>query len=212
MQIPSELLEKLLLSMLIGGIIGAEREFRSKSAGFRTMMLISMGATLFTMVSLDFGGNSTADRIASNIVVGIGFVGAGVIFVAADSRVNGITTAATIWVTASLGMAIGAGKEKLAIIACIMVLVILLIFTRIEDMIERRNQIRTYRIVCLFENTTLHRYEDLFRVHHLRHKRSRQTKSGDMITGEWLVQGSESSHRACVKDILLDERVKEFIF
>ncbi len=64
MQIPSELLEKLLLSMLVGGIIGAEREFRSKSAGFRTMMLISMGATLFTMVSLDFGGNSTADRIA----------------------------------------------------------------------------------------------------------------------------------------------------
>src|ERR1700753_837775 len=101
---------KLILAVVVGGLIGAEREYRSKSAGFRTLTLICIGATLFTILSELIGTHGAPARIASNVVVGIGFVGAGVIFKGdAHSKVSGITTAAMIWVTAALGMAIGAG-------------------------------------------------------------------------------------------------------
>ena len=108
MQLPEDIILKLIFSVIIGGLIGAEREYRSKSAGFRTLTMICIGATLFTVFSELIGAKNSPDRIASNVVVGIGFVGAGVIF-KGDNRVNGITTAAMIWVTAALGMAIGAG-------------------------------------------------------------------------------------------------------
>ena len=90
-----EILARFLLAALWGGIVGIERQYRSKSAGFRTMIMISMGACFFTMMSIWIGQANNPDRIASNIVTGIGFLGAGVIF-RGDNRVNGITTAATI--------------------------------------------------------------------------------------------------------------------
>jgi putative Mg2+ transporter-C (MgtC) family protein len=89
------LLLQLLMVIVVGGLIGAEREYHSKNAGFRTMILICLGSFLFTTFSIHISGSSS-DRIASNIVTGIGFLGAGVIF-KSDNRINGITTAATIW-------------------------------------------------------------------------------------------------------------------
>ncbi len=80
MHLPEEIIWKIILSIIIGGLIGAEREYRSKSAGFRTLTLICVGATLFTVFSQLIGAPGNPDRIASNIVTGIGFVGAGVIF------------------------------------------------------------------------------------------------------------------------------------
>ena len=77
MDLPPHIIEKLLLSLLVGGLIGAEREYRSKSAGFRTLTLICLGATLFTIFSQLIGAPGNPDRIASNIATGIGFVGAG---------------------------------------------------------------------------------------------------------------------------------------
>ncbi|MGZ3955921.1 MAG: MgtC/SapB family protein, partial [Flavisolibacter sp.] len=102
------LLLRLLMVIAVGGLVGAEREYRSKSAGFRTMILICLGSFLFTTFSKTIGGASP-DRIASNIVTGIGFLGAGVIF-KSDNRVNGITTAATIWAVAALGMGVATGE------------------------------------------------------------------------------------------------------
>src|ERR1700744_4735213 len=94
----TDVLLKLILAVLVGGAIGAEREYRSKSAGFRTLTLICLGATLFTILSQLIGVRGAPERIASNVVVGIGFVGAGVIFKGdVHSKVNGITTAAMIW-------------------------------------------------------------------------------------------------------------------
>lgn len=113
------LIERLLLVILVGGLIGAEREWRSKSAGFRTMILICLGSFLFTTFSILIG-NSTNDRIASNIVTGIGFLGAGVIF-KSDNRINGITTAATIWATAALGMGIADGAYALVLISTVLI-------------------------------------------------------------------------------------------
>src|SRR6267142_2540212 len=171
MVVTQDILLKLVLSIVIGGVLGAEREYRSKSAGFRTLTLICLGATLLTMFSQLIGGSGNPDRIASNIVTGIGFVGAGVIFKGdSTSKVNGITTAAMIWVTAALGMTVGAGYWLLAVLATGMVLVVLFVFSLLEDRIDRANQLRKYRIVCPFENETLHRYEVLFKSHHLRFK------------------------------------------
>ncbi len=204
------------MAMIVGGLIGAEREYRSKSAGFRTLTLICLGACFFTVLSLLIGAEHAPERIASNVVVGIGFVGAGVIFKgdsSSHSKVNGITTAAMIWVTAALGMGIGAGYKLISFLACLLVLVVILLFSILEGWIDRMNQIRNYRIVCNFENETLHRYEELFQKHHLRFRRSRQSKtSADVIDGEWIVQGTEQDHRHCIHEILRDPAVKAFEF
>ena len=99
---------KLLTAVLVGGLIGIEREYSSKAAGFRSITLICIGSTLFTILSQHLGSNGNADRIAANIITGIGFIGAGVVFKDGFS-VTGITTASSIWATAALGMAIGSG-------------------------------------------------------------------------------------------------------
>jgi putative Mg2+ transporter-C (MgtC) family protein len=210
-----EIVWKLLLAVLIGGIIGAEREYRSKSAGFRTLTLICLGATLFTLLSELIGRSGSPERIASNVVVGIGFVGAGVIFKGdARSKVSGITTAAMIWVTAALGMAIGAGYLLIAAFTCGLVLLVLVVFSLLEGWIDRVNQIRNYKIICRFEYETLRQYEELFAKHHLKFKRSRQTKSAalNIVTGEWVVQGSEKDHRHVIHELMRDPSVLEFEF
>src|ERR1700753_2586184 len=173
MILTQDILLKLVLSIVIGGILGAEREYRSKSAGFRTLTLICLGATLFTIFSQIIGGAGNPDRIASNIVTGIGFVGAGVIFKSeGTSKVNGITTAAMIWLTAALGMTIGAGYWLTAMFATGLVLVVLFVFSLLEDKIDRANQLRKYKIICPYENEILLQYEGLFTIHHLRFKRT----------------------------------------
>ncbi len=210
MYITWDIINRLIVAVIIGGALGAEREYRSKSAGFRTLTMICLGATIFTIFSQVIGVGSNPDRIASNIVTGIGFVGAGVIFKSDTfGRVNGITTAAMIWVTAALGMAIGAGYLLIATIAAAFALTVLFIFALLEGWIDRVNQIRRYKIVCPFENETLHRYEALFRTHHLKFKRTRQCKSQEnLISGEWIVQGSEQNHRHVIHELLRDPSVK----
>src|SRR3954464_8594099 len=132
---------RLLLVVVVGGVIGAEREYRSKSAGFRTMILICLGSFLFTTFS-KFMSEASPDRIASNIVTGIGFLGAGVIF-KSDNRVNGITTAATIWAVAALGMGIADGLYGLVGIATAIIMGALLLLEKLEVIIDRVNQSHT---------------------------------------------------------------------
>jgi putative Mg2+ transporter-C (MgtC) family protein len=97
------------MAVLVGGIVGAEREYQDKAAGFRTIILITLGSTLFTIFSLSMDPGFTQTRVAANIVTGIGFLGAGAI-VRDGGRIAGLTTAATIWLSAALGMGIGAGQ------------------------------------------------------------------------------------------------------
>lgn len=215
MGIAPEIIGKMLLAVLIGGLLGAEREYRSKSAGFRTLTMICLGAALFTLLSRLIGSPGTPDRIAANVVVGIGFVGAGVIFKGDISgKVSGITTAAMIWVTAALGMAIGAGYMLIATVACALVLLVLFVFSLVEGWIDRVNQIRSYKIICRFDYDTLHRFEDMFRSHHLKFKRIRQSKSitDNLLTSEWVVQGAEKDHRSVARELMNDVSVMEFVF
>ncbi len=130
----SEIFTKLIISLFIGLIIGGERQYRNKSAGFRTITLICLGATLFTILSDQVGQSTGGSRIAANIVTGIGFLGAGAIM-REGLNVSGLTTASTIWVAAALGMAVGIGQYGLAGLAMILTFIVLTVFERIQNWI-----------------------------------------------------------------------------
>jgi putative Mg2+ transporter-C (MgtC) family protein len=131
-----EILGRLLLAGLLGGLIGLERELRGYPAGIRTIGLVALGSCLFTDISRLLGGD---DRVAAQIVTGIGFLGAGVIF-REGYTVKGITTAATIWAAAAVGMAVGAQLYVVGVAGAVAVFVILESrpFTRRADDIIRR--------------------------------------------------------------------------
>jgi len=165
---------------------------------------------LFTTFGILISG-STSDRIASNIVTGIGFLGAGVIF-QSENRINGLTTAATIWITAALGMGIADGFYLIVLISTTIVLISLFLFTKLENWIDTINQSRIYKIVSPYKENLLKDYEIYFREHRLRFKRLKQAKVGNDITGSWIVQGSEKNHKRFVERIMHDNAVKEFEF
>lgn len=204
---------KLIISVGTGAIIGFEREYHSKSAGLRTMILICLGSTLFTIISIKLG--SDPSRIAANIVTGIGFVGGGIIFRDnSNSRITGITTAATVWVTAALGMCVGFGAKLYGtgLVAMIFVIITLYSLVWVQDRIKKNNLIRTYRIVCKFKNSTLKNYEDKFEHFGLEARRGVQTKTGEIISGTWIVQGPEKKHERAIKFFLNDPEIMEFDF
>jgi putative Mg2+ transporter-C (MgtC) family protein len=131
-----ELVIRLVLAAALGGIIGAERELRQKSAGFRTNILIAIGSALFTIASLTLSPNADPTRIAAQIVTGIGFLGAGAIM-RTRSGVHGLTTAATVWVSAALGIAAGGGLYRVAVLGGTITIAVLLILGPVERAIER---------------------------------------------------------------------------
>jgi putative Mg2+ transporter-C (MgtC) family protein len=204
------LLLRFFLVILVGGLIGAEREYRSKSAGFRTMILICLGSFLFTTFSIHISGG-TDDRIASNIVTGIGFLGAGVIF-QSENRINGLTTAAAIWATAALGMGIADGLYGIVIGGTAVVLVSLFFFTWLENAIEKINKTRIYRIVSPYKQELMESYEALFAANDLRFKRMKRTKSGQNMIALWEVRGREQNHSRFIESMMHEEEVKEFDF
>jgi putative Mg2+ transporter-C (MgtC) family protein len=124
---------RLLVAIACGGLIGLERERGDRPAGFRTNILVTMGAALFTILSITAFPGSESARIAAQVVVGIGFLGAGVIILYGGTLVVGITTAATLWASAAVGMAAGAGLFGLAGIATAMILVVLVLLYYLED-------------------------------------------------------------------------------
>jgi putative Mg2+ transporter-C (MgtC) family protein len=136
---------KVLLSALIGCMVGLEREVRRKPAGFRTLALISVGSTIFTICSYKLGYAGNQDRIAANIITGVGFLGAGVIFRNGFS-VSGITTSATIWIAAALGMLIGIGEYGLSVLSLFVSLVILSAMQYLQNYIDNQFQHRSYTI------------------------------------------------------------------
>ena len=138
---PWEEILRLGGALLIGFLIGLEREISRKPAVLRTHMLVSLASSLFTILSLSSAfGDGAADptRIASQIVVGIGFVGAGVI-ISSGGQIKGVTTAASLWITAAMGMAMGLGEYLLAAVAAGFTLVTLLVIGVWERSLERRD-------------------------------------------------------------------------
>ncbi|GAB2570907.1 MgtC/SapB family protein [Spirosoma areae] len=200
---------RLSIALVIGGLIGAEREYHGKAAGFRTMIMICVGSTLFTMVSARIGNSD--DRIAANIVNGIGFLGAGIIF-RDDNRIKGLTTAATVWAVSALGMCVGSGHYDIAIVGFVFILGSLLLLVGFANRIQKFNQTRNYKIVTAFHNKTLNQYEKFFVECGLSPTRSQQQRIGTEIIGHWQVDGAEKNHEKCIKRLLNDPNVKEFTF
>ena len=130
------------MAVACGGLIGIERERGDKPAGFRTYIMVSFGAALFTILSLIAFEGSDPARVAAQVVVGIGFLGAGVIVVYGGTHVVGITTAATMWAAAALGMAAGAGYFITSIYSTAVVLAVLIVLPWVESSIIARFQKR----------------------------------------------------------------------
>ena len=131
MNLEYELILRVVLSAILGGLIGLEREYRSKEAGFRTHYLVALGASLFMIVSAyGFADVQMTDahrwdvsRIAAQVVSGIGFIGAGtIIFRKSENILSGLTTASGLWVVAAIALACGGGMYTLAIVSTILVL------------------------------------------------------------------------------------------
>jgi putative Mg2+ transporter-C (MgtC) family protein len=130
---------RLLISAGLSAAIGFEREYHRKPAGLRTNMLIGIGSAMFTILSIRFadGGQGTVDRVAAQIATGIGFLGAGAIL-RDQHNVHGLTTAATIWVNAAIGMAAGLGSYTIATVGAAITLVVLALLPIMENLVERR--------------------------------------------------------------------------
>ena len=126
MPIELEMTLRILMAAALGAIIGYQRERAGKSAGLRTVVLVCVGAALFTVVSMyGFGVAADPSRVASGIVIGIGFLGAGAIMRRGGGHIEGLTTAATIWVMAAIGLATGAGLYIVSVVTAAIILIVL---------------------------------------------------------------------------------------
>jgi putative Mg2+ transporter-C (MgtC) family protein len=200
---------KLLLAILIGGLIGAEREFRDKAAGFRTIIFICVGSTVFTILSARLGGDREPSRIAASIVSGIGFLGAGAILQGKE-RVLGLTTASTIWIAAALGMGIGGGYYLLTGIATAATLIVLLTFRSIEGLIHKNRDIRTYEIQSLPEELQINEVEQLIKESGLTLVDHKKMKSDNKMITSWIVYGSSDDHYQLMDRLFSHPSVIEF--
>jgi len=177
----------MFMSILCGGIIGFEREYKSKAAGFRTIILISLGSTIFTIVSGHGAGSD--DRVSANIITGIGFIGAGVIFKDQFS-VRGLTTAAVIWTSAAIGMTTGIGYHALAFVFTIITLVILLLSTKIEQLISTMQKQKIISVTFRTPDFSLIKsLEAELNSKHLRIDPLEVSKDQDTLTVVWQVSG-----------------------
>ena len=145
--IVSTSLVRLVLAAILGGVIGLERELKHKPAGLRTNMFICFGSALFTILSDALAGENTGDhtRIAAQIIAGIGFIGAGSIL---HSRglVTGLTTAATLFVVASVGMATGGGLYLTAAFSTVVIVIALIVLGRLESAFNLKLLLMTYEV------------------------------------------------------------------
>lgn len=136
----TRILVRLLMAALLGGVLGYERERHGKAAGVRTHMLVAMGAALFVLVPQQ-GGMEVADmsRVIQGIVTGVGFLGAGAIIKrGSEEDVQGLTTAAGVWMTAAIGIACGLGREATAVLSTLLALVVLGLVPKLVERLPRK--------------------------------------------------------------------------
>ncbi|HEY0897498.1 MAG TPA: MgtC/SapB family protein [Sphingobacteriaceae bacterium] len=182
---------KIAVSIICGSILGFEREYRNKTAGFRTIILITLGSTIYTMVSESAMGESD-DRIAANIITGVGFIGAGVIF-KDNISITGLTTAAVIWVAAAIGMVAGAGNHSLALLLSLVVLIVLSIFKWIEDLIDLLHFRQTYLLKFRdSEIKKLEEAEELIRKEGLNSRRLQVAKVNEALVATLEISGKKN--------------------
>lgn len=197
----------VLVASLAGGLIGIEREYRDKSAGFRTMILIAVGSALFTILSFEIAGpRGEITRIAASVVSGVGFLGAGVIL-KDGVTIRGLTTAASIWLVASLGM--GAGAEQFALVAAVTLLVLIVLWglPPFERWIDRLHEFLEIRITIKNSDDDEDEILDIFdecKIKVVNIHRSRVVKGERVLHIE---ANLNPAKRAALSEILVNEKV-----
>lgn len=200
---------KILVSLAMGGLIGLEREVSDKAAGLRTNILICVGATLFTLLSGYFHNDPA--RISAQLVSGIGFLGAGAIMREGD-RVTGLTTAATIWTVAAVGMAVGYGHYSLAALVTATILFVQLAFTQLDILIDDWRERHTYRIVSKLDDKSLDEIERLFREARVRVIRSKAMKRQNIYYSEWYTSGPRKGQEHVLAKLLANKEILEVTY
>jgi len=205
----AEGLIKLCAAVLVGGVIGAEREYQDKAAGFRTIILITLGSTLFTIFSMTMDPGNSRTRVASNIVTGIGFLGAGAIM-REGGRIGGLTTAATIWLSAALGMGIGAGDLYFVLAATAITLLVLFAFPYIEARIDKIRETRSYKIVVEASDVKkIKEIEQALKECSLKVSDHHQEKFKKTIIGTWKTMGTPKNQEKFAQMMIKNKDVKE---
>ena len=197
-----DILLKLLLAALVGGLIGLEREFRH-GMGLRTLMLVCLGATMFTIYSDHFAfGEGDPRRIAAAVVTGVGFLGAGVIL-REQGRILGLTTAASVWAVAALGMGIGIGMYVVVAVGTLLIFGILWGVPRLTNL-SKSQTTRIYQATCAFDQEKQAKLTALFHTAKLTVNEETISKRGDRMVCTWNVVGNLKSHKQATQNFLTD--------
>ncbi len=199
---------KIAIAFALGALLGMEREFRNKPAGFRTMIMITVGATLFTILSYRIN-SSTPDRIASNIITGIGFIGAGVIF-KEGMKVSGMTTAATIWMAAAVGMAVGYGAYYLAGGVTLVMLFTLILLSKLEGFFARLHQVKFYKISFLMNECSLEELQQKFAELNLRYQKDKEIKDHNEIIVYYRFTARQQEFRVLDEYLMRHQAIRGF--
>jgi putative Mg2+ transporter-C (MgtC) family protein len=200
---------KLLVSLVLGALLGAEREYKGRNIGFRTIILITLGSTFFTILSFILGQGGDQTRVASNIVTGIGFLGAGAIF-RDGATVRGVTTASIIWISAAIGMACGIGQYEFAVMVTATVLLILLGFAWVQRFIDRYNKEMVYRITISNNIDTKIEIEKNIQNCRLKFVWLSHTKIEEELIIVYEISGSELNHDKLIGYLSSNPTVKGF--
>lgn len=198
----------LLVSLFLGALIGAEREYKGRNIGFRTIILITVGSALFTILSATFTGD--ASRIAANIVTGIGFFGAGAIF-REGGTVKGVTTASIIWTSAAVGMACGIGEYELALVVTIIILIVSVGFVGLQKVIDKYSRERLYVLTYHRNGDKELKVQDLLKNSGLKGNLIRQYANKEEITLEFEIRGREEDHRRFLHHLCADSDLLNYV-
>lgn len=196
---------KVVVAVFCGSIMGLERQYKNKTAGFRTIILICLGSTIFTMISQRAG-----QGVNINLVTGVGFIGAGVIF-KDNISVNGLTTAAVIWVAAAIGMANGSGNYMLAIISTFVTLTVLIVFHFFESYLDKVHHEKLLSLV--FDNDdfeNLQMTEELIHKHKLSSQVRLVNKKDGCLQAIIFVTGHKKQIKKLDETLLTIKQLKSF--
>ncbi len=213
MQFDWQDLIRLLCACAAGAVIGMERELRHKPAGLRTNVMISLGAALFTLISVHVAGSNVAHdpgRIAAQIVTGVGFIGAGSIL-HARGAVVGLTTAAGIWLVASIGMAFGAGAFAMGTVATLLSLGVLLGLERVETALARWRTTAKFHIEMIPSPELNHAIKQHLRDLDLPRRSWRISKTRHAFTGLLVTVGPEAQLEELQNRIMAEEGVRSLV-
>ena len=191
---------QIFAALLAGALLGLEREYHSKPAGFRTMILICVSSCLFSILSVSIG---TGDRIASNIVTGIGFIGAGVVF-KEGATVKGITSAAIIWMSAAIGMSIGLRHYVLSAVALLLVLLVMIALSKFERLFDQLHQMKTYEIHFTSTNYSIEELEKEMKNINIDFVRNKTGKQNSIVNVEYDIKVSRKKNREIIDNFLIN--------